>query len=135
MLEVTVNTPSLLGYASNGNPRLVTNKTTNQIMIGNEAKNRFVIGGITRSEVVRSSTGIPLLKDLPVLGWLFSTESESTKNSQLVIVAECELVTPATAIPKSIEGDIISVETATAKNTKGEFNAYGYRQFGLDSER
>ncbi len=135
MLEVSVNTTSLLGYASNGNPRLVTNNTTNQIMIGNEAKNRFVIGGITRSEVVRSSTGIPLLKDLPLLGWLFSTESESTKNSQLVIVAECELATPATAIPESIEGDIISVETATAKNTKGEFNAYGYRQFGLDSER
>ncbi len=135
MLEVTVNTTSLLGYTSSGNPRLTTSNTTNQVMIGNEAKNRFVLGGITRSEVVRSSTGVPLLKDLPLLGWLFSTESESTRNSQLVLVAECELVTPATAIPKSIEGDIVSVEAATAKNTKGEFNSYGYRQFGLDPER
>ena len=134
-LKVGVSTTSLLGYASSGAPRLVTNVSDNEVMIGNENANRFVIGGITKSEVVRSSTGVPLLKDLPFLGWLFSTEGESTKNSQLVIVAECELVTPATAIPANIQGDITAVEEAVGKNTKGEFNSYGFRQFGLDPER
>ncbi len=134
-LKVGVTTTSLLGYASSGSPRLVTNVSDNEVMVGNEAANRFVIGGITKNEVVRNSTGVPILKDIPFLGWLFSTEGESTKNSQLVIVAECELVTPATTIPASIQGDITAVEEATAKNTKGEFNSYGYRQFGLDSER
>jgi type II secretory pathway component GspD/PulD (secretin) len=28
------------------------------------------------------------LKDLPGLGWIFSTETEATKRSQLLIVAE-----------------------------------------------
>lgn len=134
-LKVGVTATSLLGYASSGAPRLATSVSENDVMIGNTTGNRFVIGGIQKSEVVRSSTGIPLLKDIPVLGWLFSSEGESTKNSQLVIVAECELVTPATAIPAELQGDITDIKDAVSKNTTGEFNSYGFRQFGLDPER
>lgn len=134
-LKVGVTATSLLGYASSGAPRLATSVSENDVMIGNTTGNRFVIGGIQKSEVVRSSTGIPLLKDIPVLGWLFSSEGESTKNSQLVIVAECELVTPATAIPAGLQGDITDIKDAVSKNTTGEFNSYGFRQFGLDPER
>ena len=134
-LKVGVTATSLLGYASSGAPRLATSVSENDVMIGNSTGNRFVIGGIRKSEIVRSSTGIPLLKDIPVLGWLFSSEGESTKNSQLVIVAECELVTPATAIPAGLQGDITDIKKAVSGNTSGEFNSYGFRQFGLDPER
>ena len=134
-LKVGVTATSLLGYASSGAPRLATSVSENDVMIGNSTGNRFVIGGIRKSEVVRSSTGIPLLKDIPILGWLFSSEGESTKNSQLVIVAECELVTPATAIPAGLQGDITDIKEAVSGNTSGEFNSYGFRQFGLDPER
>lgn len=134
-LQVGVEATSLLGYASSGTPRLNSSVSENQIMIGNEHANRFVIGGITKSELVRSSTGVPLLKDLPLIGWLFSTESESTKNSRLVIVAECELLTPATPVPKDIQGDIISVRESVESSGNSSFNTYGYRQFGLDPER
>ena len=52
-----------------------------------------------------------------------------------MIVAECELVTPATAIPAGLQGDITDIKDAVSKNTTGEFNSYGFRQFGLDPER
>lgn len=104
-------------------------------MIGNERTNRFVIGGINKTEIVRSSTGVPLLKDLPLIGWLFSTEGESTKQTRLVIVAECELISPATTIPENMQADIISVKDAVEKRQDSSFNSYGYRQFGLDPER
>ena len=134
-LQIGVAATSLLGYASSGAPRLNSTVSENEIMIGNERTNRFVIGGINKTEIVRSSTGVPLLKDLPLIGWLFSTEGESTKQTRLVIVAECELISPATTIPENMQADIISVKDAVEKRQDSSFNSYGYRQFGLDPER
>ena len=49
----------------------------------------MVIGGLTLSEVERSETGIPLLMDIPVIGFLFRTTKTSEKKQDLII-----LVTP-----------------------------------------
>ena len=48
-----------------------------------------VIGGLTLSDVSRSETGIPILMDLPLLGNLFRTTSETEVQQDLII-----LVTP-----------------------------------------
>ena len=51
--------------------------------------NSFVIGGLKKQEEVKSDSGIPLLKDIPLLGYLFSSKSTSIKNSDLIVVGEC----------------------------------------------
>jgi hypothetical protein len=43
---------------------------------------------------VKSKTGIPFLKDIPVLGLLFSTETVSVKRSILAVAGECIMETP-----------------------------------------
>ena len=79
------------------------------------------------------SGGIPILKDLPLLGWIFSTESESTKRSQLVVVAE---VIPVNAATSMTEEAAEKAKKAEAKLEKaGENNTFGYRQFLIDSDR
>ena len=103
---------------------------TTRIMIGNR-NNRFVIGGIEKLDVVRGQGGIPILKDIPLIGWAFSTESESTKKSQLVVVAECESVRPDSALPENINSDIQVIRDAT--KDAGNSNSYGYGQWGFDS--
>ena len=37
---------------------------------------------------MKVSTGLPVLKDIPYIGKLFSTESDATKNSQMLVVVE-----------------------------------------------
>jgi type IV pilus assembly protein PilQ len=44
-----------------------------------------VIGGIVISDTTNSSTGIPFLKDIPLLGWLFKSKSVSDKQTELLI--------------------------------------------------
>ena len=99
-------------------------------MISNKGT-KLVIGGIEKKDVVSVSGGIPILKDLPILGWIFSTESESTKKSQLVVVAE---VVPSKA---GVTGD--AKKTVDDVNGKvkdaGGWNKVGYRQFLLDPDR
>ena len=63
--------------------------------------------GATR---VKVNGGVPVLKDLPVIGWVFSTESESTKKSQLIVVADCEVVTSTQALPSDIVNTIKTIK-------------------------
>jgi len=50
--------------------------------------NLFVLTGINRNETTNSFHGIPLLMDIPVLGWLFKYESQESDNINLSIVLE-----------------------------------------------
>ena len=132
VLNVNAATRSLLGYTSTGAVRTSDYSTKQKIMLGT-GKNRFYLGGIEKSQTVRDVGGVPLLKDLPLLGWLFSTERESTKKTQLVVVAECEVIHPDTRISQEDAGQIEVIRKSAAENK--QFNSYGFRQFGLDSER
>ena len=44
-----------------------------------------VIGGIVISDSLDSDSGIPYLKDIPLLGWLFKSKSVSDKQTELLI--------------------------------------------------
>ena len=133
ILDVTVSNSSLIGYKSNGEPRIQTGaEVTSSFMISNKGT-KLVIGGLEKRDVVSVSGGIPILKDLPLLGWIFSTESESTKRSQLVVVAE---VIPVNAATSMTEEAVEKAKKAEAKLEKaGENNTFGYRQFLIDSDR
>ncbi len=44
-----------------------------------------VIGGIYQSDETESTTGVPGLKDIPVLGWLFKSKSTTKTKNELLI--------------------------------------------------
>lgn len=131
-LDLTISTTSLLGYMSNGAIRTSNFDMTQKIMISNE-NNRFFLGGIDKTQVVSDVVGVPLLKDIPVLGWVFSTERESTKKSQLIVVADCEIISPNSLIDDNDASEIKRIKKTT--DNTGEFNKFGYRQYLLDGDR
>ncbi|MBR2426967.1 MAG: hypothetical protein IKB16_09545 [Lentisphaeria bacterium] len=130
ILKVVMGNSSLIGYTSTGAPRIQKAAVIDtQFMIDNKGT-KLVIGGLEKRDVVRVSGGLPILKDLPVFGWLFSTEQESTKRSQLVVVAE---VVPAAAIQKEV--NTFRKDTVADLKAAGETNTFGFRQYGLDENR
>ena len=56
----------------------------------------LVIGGISTEGVTTANSGVPVLKDLPILGRLFRYDSEDKSNKTLVIY-----VTPHIIVPES----------------------------------
>ncbi|MGW8287523.1 MAG: type II secretion system secretin GspD, partial [Desulfobulbales bacterium] len=67
---------------------LVTNtpttfKRTAQTTIIIEDNNTLVLGGIIGDDVNESQYKVPLLGDIPLLGWLFKTESQTVKRVNL----------------------------------------------------
>ena len=128
-LDVKISNSSLIGYNSDGSARIQKNANIDtEFMISNEGT-KLVIGGLEKRSVMKVSGGVPFLKDLPGLGWLFSTETEATKRSQLLVVAEIVPEKQAECRKSCIEKIQKELSKAGASNT------YGYRQHLLDTDR
>jgi type II secretory pathway component GspD/PulD (secretin) len=132
IMDVVMNNDSLIGWNSNGTPRISKNNTIQTKVMLSNSSNQFVIGGLEKQEVVRSVSGVPFLKDLPVLGWAFSTESESTKKSQLVLVAECTFVTPNEKMKEGTLGDVSKLRGKL--EDAGDKNVWGFQQLWIDGK-
>jgi len=95
--QVTLNNTSLIGFQSNGQPRISSPSVVSLQVSLPYGRDSFVIGGLRKQEKVESSTGIPWLADIPILGYLFATKSNSVKHSELVVLAQCEWASPKDA--------------------------------------
>ena len=131
ILPVKVSGTSLLGWNSNGSPRLNKSAFEAEIQVGNEGKD-FVIGGIKRTNVIRSVSGLPFLKDIPILGWVFSTETETTRHSELVLIARAEIAGPFDRAPEAVRKDVSAVVEKVTSGKEHPIRNLGFEQLGLD---
>jgi general secretion pathway protein D len=53
-----------------------------------------VIGGLAREEVVKVQDKVPILGDIPLLGRLFQSKSETSQKRNLIIFVSANLVSP-----------------------------------------
>ena len=95
---VNLSNKSLVGFNSDGSPRFSESTVTGVNITLPRGMNSFVIGGLRKKSQVTSGSGIPWLKDIPLLGYLFSTESKSVRESHLVVAAECTMDSPENSL-------------------------------------
>ncbi len=122
---------SLIGWNSDGTPRISNSKSNTKVQLVHGAK-EFVIDDIQKVEVVRSVNGVPLLKDLPGLGWLFANESESTKKTRLVIMLRAEYAQPNDKLTPQVIDNIGKIIDDVEKGWKSPINNMGFQQLLLD---
>jgi hypothetical protein len=132
-IAINMTNDSLNGWNSNGTPRITRDSAVNtKVMLSNKG-GKFVIGGLEKKNVVRSVSGVPFLKSLPYLGYLFSTESESTKKAQLVLVIECRMKDVDAPVKTPVSEDLLAVNKDTEK--AGVTNDFGYGQYYVDKDK
>ena len=85
---VKMNNSSLLGFQSNGAPRISPGAEVVQNVSLPHGVGEFAIGGLKKQSKVVSRSGIPFLMDIPYLGYLFSSESTSIKHTELLLVGQ-----------------------------------------------
>jgi len=75
-----------------GNPIIITKKAeTNLILLDGQTT---VIGGLTKEKKSGSESGIPGMKDIPVLGHLFKTTSKGTEMEEVLIFITPHILKP-----------------------------------------
>jgi type IV pilus assembly protein PilQ len=94
-IKATNDTPDYArALTLQGNPPIRKNEVESTVVIPNGST--VVIGGIVKTQDDKSVSGLPWLQKIPVLGWLFKTESIQKQKRQLFIFVT----------PKIITGDI-----------------------------
>lgn len=82
-LTLTQEVSSATAETQFGAPVISTREATTQILA--ESGQTVVVGGLVDQQTEESRVGIPFLKDIPILGYLFGTTRRATANSELFL--------------------------------------------------
>ncbi|MGP1393940.1 MAG: type II and III secretion system protein family protein [Inquilinaceae bacterium] len=99
-------------------PALITRRAETTVELGSGQS--FAIAGLFQANETEDSSGLPLLKDIPVLGLLFRSERFQRNETELVIVVTPYLVEPVSgpiALPTDRDGPQPSRTTDLADGT------------------
>ena len=82
---------SHVGYTPNQSVPIISESSVKSVVLL-EPGEAAVLGGLSREATVMNRSGIPLLKDVPVIKYLFSREVERRDRSQIIITIEIDRV-------------------------------------------
>jgi type IV pilus assembly protein PilQ len=77
-------------------PSIDTRKVETQVLVNNGQT--VVLGGIYETEIIELETKVPLLGDIPLLGYLFKNTSYKSKKSELLIFVTPKILEEGSSI-------------------------------------
>ncbi|MDE2452942.1 MAG: type IV pilus secretin PilQ [Burkholderiales bacterium] len=95
ILDLEVNNDQI-GANTTAGPAINTKRVQTQVLVENGGT--IVIGGIFTQTDLTQVNKVPLLGDLPVLGYLFQNRSTTTQKSELLIFITPKIVTDRAAV-------------------------------------
>lgn len=93
-VTVTVSNFTDPNNQSSGNRTAKTITTQALLRSGKNDYDVLALGGLNRTNVVESFTKVPILGDIPVLGWLFKNKTQIEQESSLVILISAQQIDP-----------------------------------------
>ena len=106
-----------------GNPVPTTTKRTAQATVSVNDRDTIILGGMIQSSKNKSDSGVPLLKDIPGLGYLFrSTSVDNQRTELIVLIRPTVLPTPGDAALAATRqlNRLPGVKEAAAEERKAE---------------
>jgi len=88
-MEVSQEVSSVANNTTGGISSPTINKSSLDTKLTLKHGSTYVLGGLISNNVDKTNSGIPFLKDIPILGQAFKKSTDSTKRNELVI-----LITP-----------------------------------------
>jgi type IV pilus assembly protein PilQ len=82
-LEINLKKDDIQEITPTGEPALSTNEAQTELLI--DDGQTIVIGGIVKRTENDAVSGLPILKDIPGLGWLFSAKQNEVQKRELLI--------------------------------------------------
>lgn len=104
-MEITIFKNDIGGFVE-GVPYITTKEARTELLINDDET--IVIGGIVKTSRRDGMSGLPWLSKIPILGWLFKTDSKDSENEELLVIITPKIVQlaqkpiPATVINERI---------------------------------
>ena len=90
-LEINQEVSSPGAAASGDNPPIAQRTIDSTVIV--HSGQSIVLGGMIRENLLTGKDGIPLLKDIPLLGGLFSSTTENVSRTELIVTLTPRVVT------------------------------------------
>lgn len=118
VLDINQQINDISGYQNItgvGNVPTTDNRTfTSEVAV--KDRDTIVLGGFTDTETDKSSSGVPILEDIPLIGNLFkSPSSNKTRDELLVLMRPTVLKTPSEAAIQAVREEVRSPGIAGAE--------------------
>jgi len=97
-LVVDVKVGTFTFTKNGGLPELTTRQCKTEINV--QQGQTLVLGGLRQQEISSTTTKVPLLGDLPLLGWLFKHQEKEVRNSVLTIFITPQVLRPDNPTPE-----------------------------------
>lgn len=75
-----------------GIPNQDTTEVTTRVLV--EDGQTIFIGGLISNSITSDHQGIPILEDIPILGYLFAKEDDRTANTETVVLIKPQIIRP-----------------------------------------
>ncbi len=83
-IRLDIHTEVITGTISDGLPNQTTAEVTTKLLMREGQK--IFIGGLLRDTLTQTRSGIPILKDVPFLGFLFSKREQISVTTETVVL-------------------------------------------------
>jgi general secretion pathway protein D len=124
VMDINQEIDDVAGYTTiDGNKVPNTDKRTLSSEIAVRDRDTIILGGFIRSDKSKSRTGVPILQDIPILGALFSSHSDSKNREELIVLMRpTVLKTPELASAQTIreEQRLPGISAAAAEDAAYE---------------
>jgi len=91
ILDLIVTQDTVSDVTSGAAPAINTQRIGTQVLVSNGET--IVLGGIYQQSIISTVSKIPVLGDVPLLGWLFRNSSEVNEKKELLIFVTPRIVT------------------------------------------
>jgi general secretion pathway protein D len=124
--EVNKVSPSTF---SNASPVTLTRTTKTKVQLYD--KTIMVIGGLMKDDSSTATTGIPFLSSIPILGWLFKTQTETSEKTNLMVFITAHIINTKEEMEEVLKARVQSpfikgeMESGNEEEPYGEEELYG----------
>ena len=125
VMDINQEIDDLNGYTTIENVGNVPNTTKRTLSseIAVRDRDTIILGGFVRSDKSKSKSGVPLLMDIPILGNLFTSRSDSKDRSEtIVMIRPTVLKTPEIAAAQAVKEErrLPGISAAAADDAESE---------------
>lgn len=92
ILDIRVELSQFVGVANPENAVRTTREIKTKTIVAN--KEVLALGGLIQNNIENSQTKVPILGDIPILGWLFKNKQKTDSKSNLLILISSRIIEP-----------------------------------------
>ncbi len=96
MMKLKINKDSLGPQQSAIGPTIKTKEINSDVLVDNGGT--VIIGGIFEQEEISGSTRVPILGDIPYVGFMFKSNQKSEKRTELLVMITPKVIDNALSI-------------------------------------